>query len=116
MPDASVANGSHLRAGESTADAVFTLSSFRPDEVRNVVVRHDARSLGKVVRLRAGEDAKGPVVVALAPTATIKGRVVDADGNPVPAATVRVDVQPSEGFLHQFAAGGRRPRRTIRGS
>jgi beta-lactamase regulating signal transducer with metallopeptidase domain/protocatechuate 3,4-dioxygenase beta subunit len=103
VPEASVANGSHMRAGESTADAVFTLSSFRPDEVRNVVVRHEPRSLGKVVRLRAGGDVSGPVVIAMAPTATIKGRVVDADGNPVPSATVRVDVEPTEGFLHQFA-------------
>ncbi len=79
------------------------LTSFRPDEVRNVVVRHDARSLGKVVRLRAGEDAIGPVVVTLTPTATITGRVVDADGNPVPGATVRVDVEPTEGFVHQLA-------------
>ncbi len=68
-----------------------------------MVVRHDARSLGKVVRLRPGEDASGPVVVTMDPTATIKGRVVDADGNPVPGSTVRVDVQPTEGFVHQLA-------------
>ncbi len=104
VPDASVANGSHMRAGESTQEAVFTLSSFRPDEIRNVLVRHVARSLGKVVRLRAGEDASGPVVVALVPTATIRGRVVDADGNAAPGATVRVDVEPTEGFIHQLAS------------
>jgi len=103
VPDASVVDGSRKRPGESTPEALFTLSSFRPDEVRNVVVRHEVRSLGKVVRLRAGEDATGPVVVTIASTATIKGRVVDADGNPVPATTVRVDVEPTEGFLHQLA-------------
>ena len=102
VPDAAVSGGSLMPSGKSSTEAVFTLMSFRPDEVRNVVVRHDARSLGKVVRLRAGEDVNGPVVVALLPTATIKGRVADADGNPV-AATVRVDVEPTEGFIHQFA-------------
>ena len=102
VPDASVDGGSRMRAGESTPEALYTLSSFRPDEVRNVVVRHDARSLGKVVRLRAGEDASGPVLVTMAPTAKIRGRVVGADGNPVPAATVRVDVHPTEGFIHQL--------------
>ncbi len=103
VPDAAVANGSQLRAGESTPEAEFTLSSFRPDEVRNVVVRHEGRSLGKVVRLRVGDDARGPVVVTIGPTAAITGRVVDADGNPVPGATVRVDVEPTEGFVHQLA-------------
>ena len=102
VPDATVGDGSRSRPGESNPEALFTLRSFRPDEVRNVVVRDEARSLGKVVRFRAGEDASGPVVVTMAPTATIKGRVVDADGNPVAASTMRVDVHPTEGFLHQL--------------
>jgi beta-lactamase regulating signal transducer with metallopeptidase domain/protocatechuate 3,4-dioxygenase beta subunit len=103
VPDATVTGGNRLRVGEGTPDALFGLASFRPDEVRSVVVRHDARKIGKVVRLRAGEGAKGPVVVTLAPMATIKGRVVDADGNPVLGATVRVDVEPTEGFIQIFA-------------
>jgi beta-lactamase regulating signal transducer with metallopeptidase domain len=108
LPDASVPSGSrihwsgfHAKAGSS--GALFELSSFRPDEVRSVVIRHDARKLGKVVRLRAGDDAKGSVVVKLEPLATIKARVVDADGNPVSGATLRVDVEPTEGFINSLA-------------
>ena len=50
-----------------------------PDEERIVLLRHEGRKLGKVVRIKQGDDAKGPVVVKLAPLATITGRVVDAD-------------------------------------
>ena len=60
-----------------------------------------AQKLGKGVRVKEGDDAHGPVVVTLAPLATITGRVVDADGNPVPGATVRPDLQPGGDFtLH----------------
>jgi hypothetical protein len=92
-----------MRAGDSTPDALFELTSFRPDEVRSVVIRHDGRKLGKVVRLRAGDDAKGPVVVTLAPFSAIKARAVDADGNPVPGARLRVDVEPTEGFIQTLS-------------
>jgi hypothetical protein len=65
VPDVEVSGGNHMRTGTSTADATFELSSFRPDEFRSVVIRHDGRKLGKVVRVRAGDDTKGPVVVSL---------------------------------------------------
>lgn len=103
VPDAKVSGDNRLKAREKGDDAVFELTALRPDQLRTVVVRHDARNLGKVERLRAGDDAKGPVVVTLAPMAVIRGRTVDADGNPVPASQIRVDVAKSEGFVHQLA-------------
>ena len=41
---------------------------------------------------------EGAVVVELEPLATITGRVVDADGNPVPGATIRPDLIPGGDF------------------
>ena len=69
-----------------------------PDEQRIVVIRHEGRRLGKVVTVKKGDDANGPVVVKLAPLATIRGRVVDAEGNPVAGATIRPDVLPHGDF------------------
>ena len=37
-----------------------------PDEERIVLLRHEGRKLGKVVRVKKGDDANGPVVVKLA--------------------------------------------------
>jgi hypothetical protein len=100
LPGASVSGNSRLHVGKETSDALFELASFRPDEYQSIVIKHPALKLGKVVRLRAGDDAKGPVVVTLAPMSTIKGRAVDADGSPVPGARVRVDVEPIEGVIN----------------
>lgn len=57
-----------------------------------------ARKIGKAIKVRNGDDAKGPVVARLEPLAAIAGRVVDARGNPVPGATIRPDALPGGDF------------------
>ncbi len=48
---------------------------------------HEGRKLGRVIHVKEGDDKNGPVVVTLEPSATITGRIVDPDGNPVSGAT-----------------------------
>jgi protocatechuate 3,4-dioxygenase beta subunit len=79
--------------------AEFSVVNLGPDEDRMVMARNEERKLGKLVHVRAGDDTKGPVVVALEPLATIVGRVADAEGHPVPAATIRTDPLPSGSFM-----------------
>jgi hypothetical protein len=81
-----------------TPEAEFDAINFAPDEQRTVAIRHLERSLGKVVRVGPGDDATGPIVVELEPLAEIVGRVVDPDGDPVVAAQIRPDFQPSGDF------------------
>jgi protocatechuate 3,4-dioxygenase beta subunit len=88
--------GSHDPEVMATAEG--EAANLMPDEERAVMVRLDARKLGKVVRVRKGDDAGGPVVVTLEPLATVAGRVVDADGHPVPGASVGPIVLPSGDF------------------
>jgi 5-hydroxyisourate hydrolase-like protein (transthyretin family) len=76
------------------ADAV--VSKLGPDEERLVFFRQLDAKVGKAVRVRPGDDADGPVVVALEPLATITGRIVDEDGAAVPAASVSTYVFPLE--------------------
>ena len=86
---------------EEMTTPIAEVTNLMPDEERIVVLRHEGRKLGKVVRIKKGDDANGPVVVKLASLATITGRVVDADGNPVVGATVRPDLHPGGDFaLH----------------
>ncbi len=97
------------RFGRSSFDRDVTTSpdtlvlNLMPDEERIVVLHHDGRKLGKVVTLKKGDDAIGPVAVKLAPLATITGRVVDADGNPVAGAWIRPDVLPHGDFGLSFS-------------
>ena len=85
---------------EPINEAEFDVLTLAPGEDRIVVVRNVERKLGKVVRVREGQDMNGPVTVVLEPLATIRGTVVDADGKAVSGAIVRSDPWPqtSGGF------------------
>jgi len=87
-----------IRGRDAAPDAKFDVITLAPGEDRLVMVRHDGRKLGKVVHVREGDDKAGPVLVTLAPLATITGRVADADGNPVPGARVRPALLPAGDF------------------
>jgi beta-lactamase regulating signal transducer with metallopeptidase domain len=74
----------------------FELVNLGPDETRTLILRHEGRRFGKVVRVTASEP--GPLTVRLEPLAAIEGRLVDADGEPRPGATVRCDLLPHGDF------------------
>ena len=98
--------GSYNRDQKGLTEGV--VRNLYPDEERTVMFRDETRKLGKVIRVRKGDDARGPVVVTLEPLATITGRIVDADGNPVSGATIRPDLLPGGDFsprLNQVSAG-----------
>ena len=92
------------RFGRSSFDKVdmtaadAEVANLMRDEQRIFVVRHHERRLGKVATVKQGDDASGPVVIRLAHLATIRGRVVDAEGSPVGAAIIRPDVLPHGDF------------------
>ena len=83
---------------EEMATPAAEATNLMPDEERILLFNHQGRKLGKAVKIKKGDDATGPVVVKLAPLATITGRVVDADGNPVAGAEVRPVVLPAGDF------------------
>ncbi len=83
---------------ENTAGGQVEVTNLKPEEERTVMFLHQGRMLGKIVRVKPGDDAQGPLVVKLARLATIIGRVVDSEGHPVSGATVRSLVLPSGDF------------------
>lgn len=90
-----------LRRGRETEvmpEAEFAVAALGPGEDRMVLIRHEARKLGKVVHVKPGDDRDGPVTVTLEPLATLVGRLSDADGDPVAGATVRAIAQPGRDF------------------
>jgi hypothetical protein len=69
---------------------------------------HEGRRLGRVIHAKQGDDKNGPVVVTLEAAATITGRIVDADGNPVSGATILPDLKPGGDYsltLPRVASG-----------
>jgi protocatechuate 3,4-dioxygenase beta subunit len=83
---------------EAQARAEFDVVTLGPGEDRMVVLVHEGRKLGRVIHVNGGDDKNGPVAVTLEPTATITGRVVDSDGNPVSGATILTAPQPLGNF------------------
>jgi Carboxypeptidase regulatory-like domain len=83
---------------EAQPQAGFDVVTLGPGEDRMVLLVHEGRKLGRVIHVKEGDDKKGPVVVTLEPAATITGRILDADGNPVSGATIRTDPEPGGDF------------------
>ncbi len=88
--------GSQDRGPQS--GSTFDVEGLGPSEDRTVVLQHESRKLGRVIQVKPGDDAKERVTVKLEPAATITGRVVDADGQPVPGALVGTHPQPGGAF------------------
>jgi hypothetical protein len=64
------------------------ITQFNPDRPRAVVFLHPGRGIGKVVVPKKGDT--GPWSVTLEPTATVTGRLVSEEGNPVVNAVLRI--------------------------
>ncbi len=76
---------------KAQTEAEFDVLTMGPGEDRLVVLVHEDRKLGRVIHVKEGDDKNGPVVVKLEPSATITGRIVDRDGNPVSGATIHLN-------------------------
>jgi beta-lactamase regulating signal transducer with metallopeptidase domain len=86
----------------------FDVETLGPGEDRIVSLVHEGRKLGRVIHVREGEGKDDPVVVALEPAATITGRVVDPEGNPVSGVTIRPGLKPGGDYslsLPQVVSG-----------
>jgi len=94
LPGSSVTRRMSTSNRETMPQADFDVVALGPSEERSMLVWHDGRKLGMVVRVHPGDDKAGPVMVTLKPPATIVGRVADADGNPVSGATVQARLLP----------------------
>ena len=92
---------------EAEAQAAFDVVNLGPGEDRMVWLVHEGRKLGRLIHVKEGDDKDGSVVVTLVPSATITGRIVDADGNPVSGATIRPGLKPGGDF--SLVCPGSRP-------
>jgi hypothetical protein len=66
---------------------------------------HEGRKLGRVIHVKEGDDKNGPVTVTLEPSATITGRIVDDNDNPVSGATIQPIPKPLGNYSLRFPEG-----------
>jgi RNA polymerase sigma factor (sigma-70 family) len=66
--------------GNTIAGDELPFTSANPGKAEGIIIVHEGRSLGAVIELKG--DEADPVKVALKPTGTVNGRLVDEDGKP----------------------------------
>jgi RNA polymerase sigma factor (sigma-70 family) len=82
-----VGDGDGKRPRTLTSNEV-TMPGLRPSRSRALVALHEGRQLGAVAAV--GGDPSRPFEVRLLPLGALTGRLVDADGTPLPNRTVRL--------------------------
>ncbi|MHC5538847.1 carboxypeptidase-like regulatory domain-containing protein [Singulisphaera rosea] len=77
-------------------DGAFQIEGVEPETEVILSAQHDELRTAVPVATKFG---KGPITLKVAPgqTIAVKGRVLDIDGSPVPAATVRIDSRRRRG-------------------
>lgn len=84
--DAENYGGAYFKPEAST----FEARAFSPDESRDLIVIDEARKLGAVVPVKVKMQRGKPLEVMLWPLATIKGRAVNANGDPLTGSTISI--------------------------
>lgn len=97
--------------GSTDADGKFHFKSVAPGEYDLSAEKNGFLNAGydSVLSVKAGDDFKD-ITLKLLPAATISGRVIDEDGDPVPGAAVTLLYR--ENFLGQNKIQRRAPRST----
>jgi hypothetical protein len=89
-------------------EATATVYALHPERPRTLVVYHPGKKLGGTVTIRGDEIE--PVVIKLEPLGKVKGRLLEADGEPLAGATVSVRAQGMIGReLYRFAQPSGKP-------
>jgi beta-lactamase regulating signal transducer with metallopeptidase domain/5-hydroxyisourate hydrolase-like protein (transthyretin family) len=90
---------SEASGGSAVARAgYYTVSGLGPGDERTVVLLHEDRDLGKVLRIDADAPLPDVRTVRLEPCAMIVGRLLGPDGLPLGGVRVNADVHPVEDF------------------
>lgn len=80
---------------DAATQATFDLENFSPNETRPIVIEQKERGIGKFLLLKFDEKTPRTMSVTLEPSATLVGRLLDADG--VPLGGVHVTASPLPG-------------------
>ena len=78
--------------------AQFEVQGLRPDETRLVEIRHEGLGVGGSVSISGSDPADRPLIVKLARSSAISGRLLDEDGLPLRGAKVEAIVVKRQGY------------------
>ena len=98
-----------MRLGQ-TRDGVIEMTGMAPHESRPLLINEPLRHLGKVLVLHEDDKSQQTRIVTLEPCATVKGRLLDADGVPIKNAHLSARAGRRRIFAYRPgpSSGGRR--------
>jgi protocatechuate 3,4-dioxygenase beta subunit len=76
----------------------FDATNFGPDETRTLIIQHEPRKLGRVVQMRVDAHPNREAQIKLEPLATVSGRLLTGDGDPLAGVALRFGVHPGGDF------------------
>jgi beta-lactamase regulating signal transducer with metallopeptidase domain len=80
------------------AQATFDLENLSLHETRPILIEHKERRIGKFLMLKFDEKTPRTMSITLEPSATLVGRLLDADGVPLGATHLEADPLPGGDF------------------
>ena len=84
--------------GSATHDTAPRAANFGAKETRSIVLRHDKRRIGSVLRIGPEEVKQEQIAVVLEPFATVRGKLMLDAEHAATGAVIKARVLPSEDF------------------
>ena len=84
--------------GSATHDKAPRAANFGAKETRSIVLRHDKRRIGSVLRIGPEEVKQEQIAVVLEPFATVRGKLMLDAEHAATGAVIQARVLPSEDF------------------
>jgi len=72
------------------SDGRFDAIGFTKDETRLIVIRDNERHLAKIATVRMADAPDGKLTIKLEPAGKVTGRLLDPQGDPIKAGTLRI--------------------------
>ncbi len=88
---------------ERKSSGEFTVTAMGDGEERTLLIHQQARHIGKGLRIKAADCAKGPIEVRLEPCGTVTGQLVNGD-DPAQGVNLRIDVSGDGDYGKQLNA------------
>jgi beta-lactamase regulating signal transducer with metallopeptidase domain/uncharacterized GH25 family protein len=76
------------------------VGSLWPDEKRLLVLYQKERNLGKSLRVSVDNAKQGPITIVLEPCSTLKGRLLDQNGEPIHGGALMISTDQEESSVY----------------
>ncbi len=93
------ANWQHMRVRSRVEASTFDLRNLALGDQRVVFIHHEERKLGKALVVQVDADPPAPLTIKLEPCATIMGRLLTPEGDPIAGGNLYIQALAADGSV-----------------